>query len=144
LSAQTESLKIYPKFDLIMQCKIFLVTLLFLFGLTQYGISQFTVSETTKNNLANTDEFTEKGIQNWDIFTDEDNKLFYIDFETLNMNLSDIVVKDQSGRVVMKDDVFELPVNTIYELDLSQFGAGAYEIELRSFTGVIRKKVWIN
>jgi predicted transport protein len=127
-----------------MQCKIFLVTLLFLFGLTQYGISQFTVSETTKNNLANTDEFTEKGIQNWDIFTDEDNKLFYIDFETLNMNLSDIVVKDQSGRVVMKDDVFELPVNTIYELDLSQFGAGAYEIELRSFTGVIRKKVWIN
>ena len=41
------------------------------------------------------------------------------------------------------DDVFELPVNTIYELDFSQYGSGTYNIELRSFTGIIRKTISI-
>ena len=37
--------------------------------------------------------------------------------------------------------MFDLPVNTIYELDLTKYQAGKYEIELRSFTGLIRKSV---
>ena len=74
---------------------------------------------------------------------DEENKVYYIDFESLKINLSDIIVKDQSGRVILKDDVFELPVNTIYELDFSQYGSGTYNIELRSFTGIIRKTISI-
>lgn len=77
----------------------------------------------------------------WGIFEDEENELLYIDFETLNVNLSDISVKDQAGEVVFKEDVFELPVNTIYELDLSSYADGVYEIELRSFTGVIRRRI---
>ena len=77
------------------------------------------------------------------IYSDAENQVFYIDFERLSMNLSDIVVRRHDGEIILKEDVFELPVNTIYEIDFSQFGAGNYEIELRSFTGVLRRSVSI-
>lgn len=77
------------------------------------------------------------------IYADAENQVYYIDFERLSMNLSDIVVKRQDGEIILKEDVFELPVNTIYEIDFSQYGAGNYEIELRSFTGVFRRSVSI-
>jgi len=41
----------------------------------------------------------------------------------------------------MKEELSSLPVNTIYELDYSQFEPGDYEIELRSYTGVMTKTV---
>lgn len=80
---------------------------------------------------------------NWDIFADDENKIYYVDFESLNITLSDIVVKNESGSVVLKDDVFDLPVNTIYEIDLSDKKKGTYKIELRSFTSVIRKSIQV-
>lgn len=79
--------------------------------------------------------------EDWTIFADAENKLFYIDFETLHVNISDVLVRNEKGDLVWKDNVFNLPVNTIYELDFSRFQAGIYEIELRTFTGAIRKKV---
>ncbi|MCI5083412.1 MAG: DUF3244 domain-containing protein [Saprospiraceae bacterium] len=78
---------------------------------------------------------------NWDIFADDENKIYYVDFESLNITLSDIVVKSESGSVVLKDDVFDLPVDTIYEIDLSDAKKGTYKIELRSFTSIIRKTI---
>ncbi len=74
-------------------------------------------------------------------YADQESKTYFIDFENLSVNLSDIIVKDAQGKVVFKDEVATLPVNTIYELDLSRMSSGEYEIELRSYTGVIRKKV---
>lgn len=74
-------------------------------------------------------------------YADQENKTFFIDFENLNVNLSDIVVKDVLGGVVFKDEVSGLPVDTIYELDMSRMKSGTYDIELRSYTGVIRKTV---
>lgn len=80
---------------------------------------------------------------NWDIFADDENKIYYVDFESLNITLSDIVVKNSSGSVVLKDDVFDLPVDTIYEIDLSDAKKGTYKIELRSYTSVIRKSIQV-
>lgn len=77
----------------------------------------------------------------WSIFADQDNQLYFIDFEQLAVNLNEIVVKDASGQVIWQDQVFDLPVNTIYELDFSQYQTGDYLIELRAYTGVIRKQV---
>ena len=79
--------------------------------------------------------------EDWTIYADETNRVYYIDFESLRVNISDVVVKNNAGEVVFKEKVFDLPVNTIYELDLSKYEAGKYEIELRSFTGLIRKPV---
>ncbi|HMQ64315.1 MAG TPA: hypothetical protein PKE06_26770 [Flavilitoribacter sp.] len=97
--------------------------------------------------------FTAKGVEtkvtdlpeiqqdDWTIYADETNRVYYIDFESLRVNISDVILKNAAGDVVFKEKVFDLPVNTIYELDLSKYRAGKYEIELRSFTGLIRKSV---
>ena len=99
---------------------------------TTTDIKSFTAKGATETEL--TDE-------NWSIFKDDENQVYYIDFESLSVNLSNVVVKDASGEVLLNDDVFDLPVNTIYELDMSQYQQGEYQLELRSFTGIIRKKV---
>jgi hypothetical protein len=77
----------------------------------------------------------------WTYFVDEDSQTYYIDFETINVNLSDVIVRDAQGMEVLRDDVLDLPVNTIYELDFSRLASGTYTIELRSFSGVLRKEV---
>jgi hypothetical protein len=79
----------------------------------------------------------------WSLFADEENQLYYVDFATLSVNLNDIVVTRQDGEVVLRDDLFNLPVDTIYEIDFSQYGEGSYTIELRSFTEVIRREIVI-
>lgn len=104
-----------------------------------------------QGELADASEFTAKGItttdlkeindDTWSFFIDEESSTYYIDFENLKVNLSDIVVKNNNGEVVLKDDVFDLPVNTIYELDFSEFQDGTYDVELRSFTGVMRRTI---
>ncbi|MEM8523087.1 MAG: DUF3244 domain-containing protein [Bacteroidota bacterium] len=74
-------------------------------------------------------------------FVDEDSQTYFIDFQNLNVNLNAIVVKDESGKVVVDDKVFDLPVDTIYELDLSRLAKGRYKVELQSFSKVIRKSI---
>lgn len=110
-------------------------------------VTNITFAQTAVNDS----EFTAKGVSNYlptemednseAFFVDTDNETYFIDFESLNVNLSELVVKDEGGAVVFKDDVFDLPVNTIYEIDYSEYSAGNYEVELRSFTGVMRKKI---
>lgn len=84
---------------------------------------------------------TSTSTQDWTIFHDEENNFYYIDFETFKVNISDIVIKDEANKVVFEEDVFDLPVNTIYELDMNNFEAGKYRIELRTFTNIIAKQI---
>lgn len=79
----------------------------------------------------------------WSFYADDDDRTFYVDFEKINVNLSDVVIKNESGEIVFKDDVMELPVNAIYELNFEEYGVGDYTVELRSFTKVIRKDISI-
>ena len=79
----------------------------------------------------------------WSFYADDDNRTYYIDFEKINVNLSDIVVKNKRGEIVFKEDVLDLPVNAIYELNFDELGTGEYLVELRSFTKILRKEVEI-
>lgn len=76
-------------------------------------------------------------------YADSESNIYYIDFENLSFNLNKIVVKNEQGKVLKSDNVFDLPVNTIYELDLNAYKPGDYEIELTTFTGVVKKVVSI-
>ena len=78
---------------------------------------------------------------NWTFYLDSESKVYYIDFETISVNLSDMRLFDEEGHLVREDELWDLPVNTIYEIDFSKYKSGNYQIELRSFTGVIRKRV---
>lgn len=128
---------------LIMQRKLtFLIAFLFLGSLV--GFAQPSSFENASASIASGAGLLELNDDSWAIYADEENQIYYIDFENLSVNLSNISVRRKNGEVVLREDVFELPVNTIYEIDFSQFGAGQYDIELRSFTGVIRRSVTID
>ncbi|PSR09614.1 MAG: hypothetical protein DA408_21425 [Bacteroidetes bacterium] len=86
-------------------------------------------------------EMTELPTNDWSIYADEESNTYFIDFEQLAVNLNKVLVKGANGQVIWQDEVFDLPVNSIYELDFSSYAAGEYIIELQAFTGVIRKKV---
>lgn len=123
-----------------MQLK-FTLLLTFALGCLHGIVAQETVSRQNDQTITADRNASNLAAANkgWQVYMDEENQVYYIDFETLRVNLSDIVVKDASGKVILKDDVFDLPVNTIYELDLNQFSTGKYDLELHSFTGVVQK-----
>ena len=81
------------------------------------------------------------GSDEWTFYLDKENKVYYIDFESISVNLSDIKVYNQAGELVKSDKLWDLPVNTIYELSIEDLKPGNYKIELRSYTGVIEKEI---
>ncbi len=116
-----------------------LMILLFpLFSTAQSAENSTQISLNENNSLTESTTTTD-----WSFFSDEENQTYYIDFEKINVNLSDVIVKNETGDVLIKDNVYQLPVDTIYEVDLRPYGSGNYSIELRSYTGVIEKKVTI-
>ena len=106
------------------------------------GLSQISFAQSDNFTASSADKMLEVN-EDWSFYSDEENKLIYIDFENISANLSDITVKNESGKVLLKEDVFNLPVNTIYELDFSSYPAGVYDIELRTYTKVMRKSITI-
>lgn len=117
-----------------MQRKLTLLGLLCFLTAGNILFAQSSASSTSIDNSLST-------INEETFFEDTDNHVIYIDFENVKVILSDIKVKDNKGEIVLKDELWSLPVNTIYELDYSSFTPGDYEIELRSFTGVMKKTV---
>ncbi len=108
------------------------------------------LSQTLQAQTATTEENNFEAIaatfdfdNDWGFYSDQNDQLYYIDFENLKMNLSDIVVKNENGEMLLEEEVMDLPVNTIFEIDFSEFGKGKYQIELRSFTGFIHKDIEI-
>ena len=106
------------------------------------SLQEGTLSEPA-NMTASSSSLLNMDTESWSLYADEENNLYYVDFATLSVNLNDIVVTRDDGEVVLREQVLDLPVDTIYEIDFNQYGEGNYVIELRSFTDVIRRKVTI-
>ena len=104
--------------------------------------SSFAQSATSINNSPSFD-LIELNTDSWSFFSDDNSQLFYIDFEKLTFSISDILLKDADGEIVFEDDVLDLPVNSIYELDLAQFKPGKYMVELRAFTDSLTKDITV-
>ena len=94
-------------------------------------------SDFNSSNISLDSELSE----DWSFFQDELNQIYYIDFESFNFNLSEIIVKDKEGTIILREDVLDLPVNSIYELDCSQYKNGDYTVEIRSFTKTLSKSI---
>ena len=80
-------------------------------------------------------------LNDWSIYADAESQVYFVDFEQIAVNVNTIVVRSNEGAILLEEDVFDLPVNSIYELDFSQYADGNYIIELQAFTGTIRKEV---
>jgi len=80
-------------------------------------------------------------LEDWSIFHNQEDNLFYIDLATIEANLSDIKVTNAKGKLVYKENLDDLPVDAIYELDLSEFSSGDYEVEIRTFKESVFRSV---
>ena len=102
-----------------------------------------TFAQNASSQLLASNDLAPKGIiaEEWSFFYDEENKIYYIDFETISMNLTKVKVVAKNGKAIISDNVADLPVNTIYELDCSKLTQGAYTVELHSYTEIIKKEV---
>lgn len=118
----------------------------FLFGcLIAFSCFNTSVSAQSASNesdfIASTSTIIPSTDDNWSFFHDEENHTYFIDFETININLSEIIVTNKNGETIVREDVIDLPVNSIYELDCSKFAKGEYTVELRSYTKTMSKKI---
>lgn len=77
-------------------------------------------------------------------FRDVENGLLFIDFEKLPVNLKEVMIRDRSGAIQLQEEVFELPVDAIYELDLGELAPGTYRIELHAYTKVYHRTLQID
>lgn len=92
--------------------------------------------------LASIDEnLIDLGADDWTFFKGEDANTFFIDFEKIKSNLNEIKVTDAKGTITFEDELWNLPVDTIYELDFHTFAKGTYTIEITTFTDSIERKV---
>jgi len=114
---------------------------LFLFVCLSFNISAQSMASTDKVKVKMDFITLDASENDWSFYSDDENKTYYIDFEKLSFNLSEIVVKDADGSIVIREDVLDLPVNTIFELDFRGFKSGIYLIELRSFKGMVKKEI---
>ena len=115
-----------------------IITTCFLITFTVISFAQNTPSLLLASN-----DLAPKGIieEEWSFFYDEENKIYYIDFETISMNLTKVKVVAENGKAIISDNVADIPLNTIYELDCSKLTEGAYTVELHSYTEIIKKEV---
>ncbi len=119
--------------------KFLLATCLFtLFSFTHTASAQLL---SVNENISKPISFTENAKNNdWTVYCDHENRIIYIDFEKINTNLSAVIVKDNHGKIVFKDEnLWQLPVNSIYEIDCLRYEKGEYTLELKSFTASIKK-----
>ena len=100
-------------------------------------------SQTASMNIVSSEnpepELLDINGETWTFYLDKESRIYYIDFETISVNLSDIQVKNEAGDVVLEDKLWNLPVNSIYELDMNKWLPGKYRVELRTYTGIIKK-----
>ncbi|RMF31473.1 MAG: hypothetical protein D6765_01730 [Bacteroidetes bacterium] len=116
-----------------MECKKWLILSLLVFG------SQILFAQTSSNAPSDQHSLLGLSSDSWSFYMDHENKVLFIDFETIPVNLSEVVIRNREGKVVWKDELWNLPVNSIYEVNLKPFPAGDYEVELKSFTGSMVK-----
>ena len=64
-------------------------------------------------------------------FTNQNDDLLFIDFETISDKIIEVKVLC-NHEIVMVEDVAELDQNMIYEIDLSLFQKGHYSIEIET------------
>lgn len=68
-------------------------------------------------------------------FFGEDESVIFIDFQAFANPLASIVLK-QEEKVMMIDEVSDLPFNAIYELNLEIMRPGQYTLELETEDGI--------
>ncbi len=76
-------------------------------------------------------------------YQDKESKIYFIDLEAIPVNLSGIKVYDKNHQVVFEDKLWDLPVDSIYELSVKNFKPGVYSVELASYINTLQKEITV-
>jgi hypothetical protein len=81
----------------------------------------------------------------WSFHTNQEGKLLYIDFEVLGGKMNRLVLMSSEKDVIIEDNhLFDLPINTIYEVNLEKLKRGSYFVELYTYDNkIIREEITI-
>lgn len=90
-------------------------------------------------NISNFTTSTESEV----FFFDNESDICFIDFANFNVNINSVTVKDANGQEVFSEEVWDLPVNTIYELSTRDFKSGTYHLILNTYKGNMSKDIEI-
>jgi hypothetical protein len=127
-----------------------LTLIVLVLGLTVFT-NNLTAQETSNLGFAY-DEFAEttttialEGEELVEIFfTDQENKLLFVDFEALGEDLVELKIIN-GEEILLIDNVTELPKNTIYEIDLKAFESKKeYKMLLKTPYGTLTKSFKVN
>lgn len=112
----------------------FLFSLLLLSALTICGLSaqSLAIKGVPGTDLATASSNNLEVVRDWPIFLDAENRVYFIDFAAFTTNLNRIVVRNAAAKIVLEDELFDLPADTIYEVDFANLPDGRYSIELQS------------
>ncbi|WMX12449.1 MULTISPECIES: hypothetical protein [unclassified Aureispira] len=126
----------------------------FILLLCQYAIGQHQTASTSDIAIVSTpssdidwanfeNELTKE--DNWSFHTNQEGKLLYIDFESLGGKMNRLVLKSSEKDIVIEDNhLFDLPINTIYEVNLEKLKRGSYFVELYTYDNkIIREEITI-
>lgn len=73
--------------------------------------------------------------------TDPDSKICFIDFMKIDGYAKQLIVKNAAGDVVLDEPVWELPENTLYELDYNEYKEGNYTVEIQTYSTAIKQQI---
>lgn len=73
--------------------------------------------------------------------TDPDSKICFIDFMKIDGYAKQLTVKNAAGDVVLDEPVWELPENTLYELDYNEYQEGNYTVEIQTYSTAIKQEI---
>lgn len=128
-----------------MQLRTFVAFAFVLLLPATYLLAQPTLTTPASASLSdNVDDLPVLTDHTFTFYHDEGQKVYYIDFESIPFNLRELRILDHRGNLVFSEEVWQLPVNTIYEVNFTNYKPGVYEVELRTFTSLIRKEVFID
>jgi len=115
--------------------KLFATTLVFVTLFAFHGFGQSSVGQEDHYRIAKMEMDIMKGFGAYRnaIFETDESDSFIIDFQEIPFNLKAIKLLDENAHVIFVDDVRNLPVDALYELDLSKFPGTNYTLQLDTY-----------
>ena len=90
------------------------------------GTAEITPSINKELALVNPSE------EEWTYYLNKEKRSYFIDFEAISVNLTEVVLRNGTGETLFSEKVDDLPVDAIYEIDLADYPAGTYSVEIKS------------
>ena len=115
----------------------------FLLVMFLYGCSNITFAQSASiKESVDINQFT-TSTESETFFFDSEGSICFIDFANFNVNINSVSIYDPAGIQLLSEEVWDLPVNSIYEVDTSKFKSGTYTLVLNTYKGNIRKDISI-